>query len=318
MNLAEQMRAAILNHSLSLKTVRENWSVRRHIALSKLGEESVNGRALLDIGDHLSDMFRCMGAGDRSQDSLSGGGSVWAALVAWYLNLAYAGTDAIVYCGGKFLPKCLKDAMAVSHAGHTVSADLDVVVVSIPEISGMKAQDTPQKCAKEIARKCEDSFNTLGMVVVQCKTNWNDNAQVPMLWNLLYGMARRGTIPHGLAVLGKNNWNLRNLGYFAYAFVTVPTSSGGPDGFTSNLLPVLRSSLMTGGYYWGYPTKNGVCRSIKEFFNHQYAAAGSSMPNVQDLGIAYASELSAPTGRCDLASFSLHRIYSDATQLLHA
>lgn len=22
--------------------------------------------------------------------------------------------------------------------------------------------------------------------IIQCKTNWNDNAQIPMLWNMVY------------------------------------------------------------------------------------------------------------------------------------
>ena len=33
---------------------------------------------------------------------------------------------------------------------------------------------------------CEKHFTSLEIHIIQCKTNWNDNAQIPMLWDMVY------------------------------------------------------------------------------------------------------------------------------------
>ena len=30
------------------------------------------------------------------------------------------------------------------------------------------------------------NFDKIEINVIQCKTNWNDNAQIPMLWDMIY------------------------------------------------------------------------------------------------------------------------------------
>ena len=33
---------------------------------------------------------------------------------------------------------------------------------------------------------CARDFDSFEIGVIQCKTNWNDNAQIPMLWDMIY------------------------------------------------------------------------------------------------------------------------------------
>lgn len=306
MNILEQYRSLSLRHTMALRTVRADWPARRALFLGRL-PSALTANAIINLGDALSDAFRCSGAGDRSQTSLSGSGTVWSGLVAWYLNLCYAGTSAIAFCGSKFVPECIKDAFSVNYNNTSIGADLDVLVLAMPGLQGTPSVQPEAECRRQVHSYCASNFQAIGAVIIQCKTNWNDNAQVPMLWNLLYKQAKRGVIPENGYTFGRNGFNIRNLGHFGYAFVTVPTSSGGPEGFGPRKLPVLRVQGMTGGAYWGHPTKNGVCRSIKEFPNHQFNLYGSIMPNVMQMGVGYAQHMGHDADQVvDTGAFLLH------------
>jgi hypothetical protein len=100
--------------------------------------------------------------------------------------------------------------------------------------------------------------------VIQCKTNWNDNAQIPMLWDLIYSS---NSFRMANVSVGHNGINPTSFKRFTYSFVTVPTSRG---PFNSSSLPVLRVKNMSGGNYWGRQSKSGVARSVSEFFTANY------------------------------------------------
>lgn len=307
MNLLEQFRAAAIHQAMGRKSVSHGWSTRRAVFLSHMHGQ-LTPQKIINFGDCLSEAFRSVGSGDRSQESLSGGGYVWSALIAWYLNLGYLGTDTVALCGSSFVPDCIKDSVSVNYYSTSVGADLDVVVLAMPGIKNRESKPSLTSCKREIEEFCSHHFNELGLVILQCKTNWNDNAQVPMLWNLLFRQAKRGVIPENGYTFGRNNRNLRNLKHFSYAFATVPTSGGGPSGFHGTKLPVLRVQGMTGGAYWGYPTKSGVCRSIKEFFNHQFSVAGDVMPNVDVVGRCYCEAVDSQSSDYGIGAFGLHGV----------
>ena len=310
MNLIEQMRSLSLRHTMGRSAISNNWSTRKNVFLNHLHGE-ITPSKLVNLGDHLSDAFRSQGIGDRSQESLSGGGYVWSALISWYLNLCYLGTDAVALCGSSFVPPAIKDAVSVNYNNTSVGSDLDVVLMAIPGLGDQPSERTRAAFNRKIDSFCKTHFNELGIVIIQCKTNWNDNAQVPMLWNLLFKQARRGIIPENGYTFGRNNMNLRNFKSFSYAFATVPTSNKGPIGFDARKLPVLRVQGMTGGAYWGYPSKSSVCRSIKEFFNHQFSIAGNVMPNVSDVGKTYGPALRAKSSDYDIGAFGLHDVEAE-------
>jgi len=105
---------------------------------------------------------------------------------------------------------------------------------------------------------CHRDFTDLEIHIIQCKTNWNDNAQIPMLWDMIYSALHFRTN----VTVGKNGYAIADVARFTYSFVTVPTNRIG--GITANSTCVKRVTNITGGNYWGRPTANHVANSIKE------------------------------------------------------
>lgn len=300
MNLIEDLRSRVVTHEH--RKLSTDWEQRR----LKLTEGFRNPlqptqQELIAMGDHLSAAFRLDSmVRDRSQGTLSGGGSVWQALICHYLNVCLAGTDAIALTAS-FVPTSIKAALKISYTGSAaVNADLDVMVVVAPNALNQLSGRNPKRLFSEFV---EASFADCSVVVIQAKTNWNDNAQIPMLWNFIYNLAWRGQIPRNGFSVGSGTWHLSALRSFSYAFVTVPTNS--LAGFNPQSMPVLRVATMSGGAYWGRPTRNGVIQSLTEFFAKNYNVSNHHFPAPATVGAAFASEITSPTGVIDVAAFSL-------------
>lgn len=290
-NLIEQLRHQAVSDLFPLKGFGAHWTTRSSFLLSKLG----GGKKKSDVirlGDHLSETFKLTGSDDRSQGSLSSAGSTWEALVVWYLNLCLAGTRAVCVRGAPLCPAPIRDALSVCFENSILRSEPDVLLISSDALASAPPVDNRKQMLSKINDLIEDSFNQTGVVNFQCKTNWNDNAQIPMLWNMLYNQARKGAlIPNGFSI-GRNGFSLNNLGIFGYAFVTVPTQKKGPQGYKSENLDVMRVKTMSAGNYWGHPSRNGICMSIAEFFNF-FNRNTSVFPNVADVGAAAASVITA-------------------------
>ena len=108
----------------------------------------------------------------------------------------------------------------------------------------------------------EKYFGEISVHIIQCKTNWNDNAQIPMLWNMIYSSSNLINSGHSTLSVGRNGFSLSNCKKFTYSFVTVPTVE--LNKFKIDSVAVQRVRNMSGGTYWGYPTKSGIARNIKE------------------------------------------------------
>ena len=302
MNYIEQLRSRTLHHLLSIDSVNNEWTVRCDAirkAISNIAHPSAED--VVGLGSHLAEMFQCTGSGDRSQSALSGGGKVWEVLVLWYLNLCYAGTHAVAVTG-KFIPKCVRDALRVNYDNRSVKSDTDVVVLSHPgllECPQKKLGET--KLFEAIDSLVGKDFERTGVTVIQTKTHWNDSAQTPMLWNIIYRQARLGRIVENGFGIGSGLWSVQNLGDFAYAFATVPSNSAGLK-YSPDQVPVLRVKGMTGGAYWGRETKKGVCWSMGEFFIKQFTRNGNIWPNVKDIGKGFGKALSGDAS-IDAAAF---------------
>ncbi len=306
MPLIEQARAVVVRHVLSLPTFLGDWPIRRDLIRSSfVAPANPTRQELIRLGEQLAHIFQLVGQGQRTNADVAGGGAVWGALVAWYLNLCYAGTDAIAFCAGKHAPAALKDAMSITYQNTSLRSDSDVLVLSLPGLGNEPNQPTPTAIHRRLAEVVGTSFQECGLVNIQCKTNWNDNAQIPMLWNLIFQQSRVGTNPPTGFLVGKNGFHIRNLAYFAYSFVTVPTTSGGAHGFTPTGMPVRRVASLSGGAFWGHPTQQGICRSMGEFFGHQYSANGNVMPNVNALGVGYVNALTANQPLVDTSAFGI-------------
>lgn len=299
MNLVERVRGLVVRHELNKV---DAWEERK----SKLTghfyvRHQPTAEEILRMGDRLSEAFRLNRINDRSQGTLSGGGYAWQALICYYLNLCFAGTNAIAL-SSKFIPGCIKDALKVSYTSSaSVQADLDVMVVNCPGLSDEIAPEKhPERAFAEFV--CA-RFSECSVAVIQAKTNWNDNAQIPMLWNFIYRLAAAGKIPpNGLSV-GSGTRHLSALRSFTYAFVTVPTND--VASFTPGKMPVLRVATMSGGAYWGRPTKSGVILSLSEFFAKNYNASNHAFPAPGAIGKAASAAMSLQDSQIDIDAFQL-------------
>lgn len=104
-------------------------------------------------------------------------------------------------------------------------------------------------------------FELFQVGVIQCKSNWNENSQIPMLWDIVYNS---GGIPAQNIMVGTETFNLKDLKRFTYSFVTMPSNS--LDGYSPTRVEISRVRNLSGGNYWGVATRNGVAKSVKEIF----------------------------------------------------
>lgn len=303
-SLIEQLRIEAINDLFRLQAFSEQWPLRRNFFLSKLGR-APDQRDITRLGDFLSDAFRITGVADRSQSSVSGAGSTWEALIVWYFNLCLLGTHAVCVRGPALCPRPINEALTLTYESSPLRSEPDVVLLSSRSLAEADATPNRSRMKTACASVLNDSFEQAGVVNFQCKTNWNDNAQIPMLWNMLYAQTRQGTAVPGGFLIGTNLRSIRNLGHFSYGFVTVPTTRGGPESFRADRLSVQRVRAMTAGNYWGYPTRSGVASSLRDFFD-RFSLSSQVFPNVADVGRVAAAELNAETsGASSLSPFRL-------------
>lgn len=294
-SLVEQLRTEALADVFGIPLFASQWEVRRDFLMAKLSPDPTRA-SVLGLGDSLSEAFKLCGAQDRSQRGVVGAGAVWEALVVWYLNLCLLGTHAVCIRGVRLSPRPVADALSVVCDNAVLSTEPDVLLISSKRLSDIPSQTTRELALREADRVLEADFGSTGVIDFQCKTNWNDTAQVPMLWNMLYSYTYSGKLTADALLIGWKGHSLRNLGWFGYGFVTVPTQRKGPRGFKPGHLEVLRVKTMSAGNYWGYPTMERVALNLKECFG-VFGKRPDVFPNVADVGCAAASALSDGEGR---------------------
>ena len=183
-------------------------------------------RQIIDLGDNLSDIFRTSSCGGRTQSDVSSGGNVWESLVCWYLNLCSIGRRTVVIKHNRSLiPDPISDAITVNYNNFVSNTESDVIAITFPnkpeyicpieeiqirnehgELVQIQNRNGLYNIKGILNALCSRDFNEIGIHVIQCKTNWNDNAQIPMLWNMIYSAERfRGNI-----TIGRNNYSIHN------------------------------------------------------------------------------------------------------------
>ncbi len=240
---------------------------------------------ILNLGDNLSAVFKTTGAGGRGQDELSAGGTAWESLVCWYLNLCMVGSRCVAMKTMSLVPEPIQDAITINYGNFACNTESDITIIIFPDAADY-AVDVHQlsvqlngrstdflknyKLNKPVANYlAERDFNEYEIGIVQCKTNWNDNAQIPMLWDMIY--SANGFIGRNITI-GRNTFNLHQAKKFTYSFVTVPTNS---SEYKHTGVAVKRVTNLSGGNYWGKPTSSNIARSIKEIFSNNYAGGST-------------------------------------------
>lgn len=218
------------------------------------------------LGSQLREVFKSYER-SRSQSDLARGGKLWEVLIVWYLNLIFWRTSVVAMCPRKsLLPPVIGEALAVKIKGVVTTKEADVIVFELPMPEGDSWAESGTDLNRDsIDKLIRQNPNDTEVGVIQCKTNWNDNAQIPMLWNALYAA-------HDLKVdnvaVGINGYTPSSFRRFSYAFATVPTNT--VDSFKSNTTAVVRVQGLSGGNYWGRPSVEAVADSISEYFGRNF------------------------------------------------
>ena len=280
-NIVEYMRQLAIEQLFSTAGFKNAWPTWKD-EINKL-IPSYTEHQVYDLGDSLRNIFYTTNTStERSQSDVSGGGANWEALVCWYLNLCLIGRRTIVIKhSAKLIPPCVSDAITVNYGTFPSNTESDLIAITFPEkdeyicdkdsievkdpngndVKTYKSARSKYNHLEIINALCARDFNDLEIHIIQCKTNWNDNAQVPMLWDAVYAATN---FRSGVTV-GLNGYSITDIHRFTYSFATVPTVK--LEKIKKDSVCVLRVMYLSGGNYWGLPTEVGIANSIKEMLN---------------------------------------------------
>jgi len=283
-NIVEYLRRESINKLFKNPGFEKNWnSWKAEI------EKLISGRTpnqILNLGDHLADIFKLTASSGRSQESLATGGNTWESLVCWYLNLCLIGRRTVVIKHNiKLLPAPIRDAITVNYSNFISNTESDLIAITFPdeddyqlELPKIEVKDVDNNLVNIVAggkinylqglnALSHRDFGKIEVHIIQCKTNWNDNAQIPMLWNMIYSVKE---FAQNSITIGRNGYSINNIKKFTYSFVTVPTVHLSTVKQAST--PVKRVNNLSGGNYWGYPSKTGIASNIKEMLSRNLAS----------------------------------------------
>lgn len=278
-NVVEELRKASVTKLFSTNTMTNCFPVWK-TAIDGFAPTKIPA-LILELGDHLSEIFHETGTAGRGQGEVSSGGIAWESLVCWYLNLCLIGRRTVVIRHNKdLIPSPVSDAITVNYHNFASNTESDLIAITFPEKEdyccdkhSIAISDNRGRAIRTTSRNggynlkqimnalCERDFHELEIHIIQCKTNWNDNAQIPMLWDAVYAAKN---FRNGVSV-GKNNFSVSDVARFTYSFVTVPTNQ--LDGYKADSVCVKRVMNLSGGNYWGHETKNDVAASVKEMLH---------------------------------------------------
>lgn len=272
MNIIEVLRKNSIESIFSTNTVQGCWPIWSE-AIKELIGENPRAEDLLNLGNQLSAIFTSTGGTGRGQGEVSAGGTAWESLVAWYVNLCTAGTRAVAIKKMSLVPSPIQDAITVNYGNFSCNTESDITVIIFPDKPIFTESAASQGLLNSkrqidyaaLNQAVADSFSDFSIGIIQCKTNWNDNAQVPMLWDMIYSA---GGFRGRNITIGRNSFSIQKCASFTYAFITVPSNAR--TTYKSNSVAVKRVTNLSGGNYWGKETKEHVARSIKEIFSNNY------------------------------------------------
>ncbi len=254
MSLLNDFKLSSLHNLSKVRSISNNWQQRKQSISSYLNANNW-GQSAFDLGDHLSDIFSTTTVGGRGQSAVSTAGAAWECLITWYLNLIFWDTKVVVLKQSKkFVPESIRNCLTVTISNVSTNTESDIVIFSVPDQHLLSGSTT-----KDLNDHLLNRINQVDLFVLQCKTNWEDNAQIPMLWDMIYNSQSR--LPN--VSIGIQGLSPQSVNNFKYGFATVPT---GPRGnfIKTDSVKVLRVKNLTGGNYWGKATQQHLASSIKE------------------------------------------------------
>jgi hypothetical protein len=279
--IPDYFKNSAVNALFSIPTFRGCWPTWQPVIHRFLGNNYDENR-ILGLGSHLSEIFESTGGGGRGQGELSAGGTAWESLVCWYINLCTVGSRTVAVRKMSLVPQPIQDAITVSYGNNACNTESDITIIIFPNLPDYNTDINQLNITRPNGTRIptlvrgninpellnflvDRDFAQHEIGIIQCKTNWNDNAQVPMLWDMVYSAGRfRGNI-----TVGVNNYLIHNSHGFTYSFVTVPSNRRA--NYNGNSLAVKRVANLTGGNYWGKPTLQSVAKSVSEIFTINFS-----------------------------------------------
>lgn len=269
-NIIEFLRKEVVNGLFQTTTMQTVWNVWQN-KIREILPQNCNEQDFLNLGDYLSDIFKSTGGEGRAQGELSGGGNAWESLIVWYINICCVNTRVVAFKKMGQVPLPIKEAITVNYENFSCSTESDITVVIFPDEDCFTSKEDAhiffnsrgKYMKKELDKEVGEYFDKFSIGIIQCKTNWNDNAQIPMLWDMIYSA---GGFRGRQISVGVNNYSIQSLDSFTYSFVTVPSNK--LSNFKPNSVSVKRVKGLSGGNYWGRITEQGIARSVKEIFNN--------------------------------------------------
>ncbi|MCM1160969.1 MAG: hypothetical protein NC412_07080 [Roseburia sp.] len=293
-NIVEKLREESVRNLFNTKGMIAAWPTWKAKIDSLIPNRSAN--QIFDLGDRLKEIFyttnmsKVRTDGTRSQSEVSGGGANWEALVCWYLNLCCIGRRSVVIKHNKnLMPDPISNAIIVNYGTFVSNTESDLIAITFPDkpeysmdkkkilINDEDGNQVKIKQSGKMNYNLKEVLNALvardfteiEIHIIQCKTNWNDNAQIPMLWDMIYSADNFKTN----ITIGREGYSISNARLFTYAFATVPTVR--IDKFKSNSVAVLRVSNLSGGNYWGIKSISGVASSMKEMLSRNLSGGAN-------------------------------------------
>lgn len=293
-NIIEYARELSVRQLFATQGFNTAWGTWKETINENYLNQPYSQHQLLNLGDNLRDIFRTTGIAGRSQSDVSGGGSSWESLVCWYLNLCTANRRTFVIKHNKSLiPEPVSKAITVNYGNFRSNTESDLIAITFPD----KPEYTMDKNLISIndtqgnlvdthkgnkysflpildALVARD-FDEIEIHIIQCKTNWNDNAQIPMLWDAVYSATN---FRNGISV-GTEGYSIHDTKRFTYSFVTVPSNQlekNGNKQYKHTSTSVLRVKNLSGGNYWGVESESGVASSVKELIERNLKSGSSS------------------------------------------
>ena len=289
--LIEIYRKEIIKYLFEIKSFSQSWenSWKKEI-LTLLNNEELNEVNFFKLGENLRRIFLLTSSGDRGQGEVSSAGTGWESLLAWYLNLGLIGTRTIVIKPKKeFNFDTIQKTITVNYGNFISNSESDLIAVTFPQkkdiaYSVEKLEEYENKVFSIdlleeldvysvdkinlfLNKIIENNISKIEVNVIQCKTNWNDNAQIPMGWDIIYSST--GFTNENIKI-GRDGFSIHKIKDFKYSFITVPTQKD-LDKIKKTSTQVLRVNNLSGGIFWGAQTKVNVAKNISEIFNDNFS-----------------------------------------------
>lgn len=262
--LIEGLRERSVDRLFGMEVFKSCWPIW-YEQIAKRTSNLTDADAIYQLGGQLREIFFLTSSGERGQGDVSGGGAAWEGLVCWYLNLVLTGTTGVVVKQNKNLMRsAILQAMSVNYKNRATNTESDLSGIVFPNDPDLKSKEYSKNSCDEYIK---ENFHKISLHNLQCKTNWNDNAQIPMLWDMIYQF--RG-VKHKNISIGSGGYSLNDLKDFSYSFITMPSQK---KEIKAGSMAVQRVEALSGGNYWGMPTRSGVAASISEIFRRVFDEA---------------------------------------------